>query len=120
MYKEVSEISMPEYPGFVRVISLSVKEDTLVRIEYNIEFSNEVGYIYEKKFSDINSATHFIDVDIKSSEDFKEKETTLEESHLNLLKDLVEGKIKYLEGFSSRTSIEELKENYNYILHCNK
>lgn len=113
MYKEISEVSMSEYLGFVRVISINIKDSILAKIEFNIEFSNEVGYTYEKEFRDRNTFNTFLQKEVKEVDSIKE--VTLRASHLNLLRDLIEGNIKYLEGFSSNTSIEELKENYAYI-----
>lgn len=111
----MNEIALSKYPGFVRGISLSIGSSILVRVEFTIEFSNEVGYIYEKEFRDMDAVNAFLQKELKEVRSVNKKEMALKVSHLNLLRDLIKGNIKYLEGFSSNTSIKELEENYAYI-----
>lgn len=114
MYKEISTISLKAYSGFVRTISLLEKERLLLRIEYNIEWSNEVGYVYEKAFATKESIQEYlktIDNPISNA-----ASANLRAAHLSLLADLIAGKIAYLAGFSCNCTLDELKSNYNYIL----
>jgi hypothetical protein len=107
-----------EYPGLVRTIRGF--DEYIIEIEFNFQYSNEVGIIFRKKYTTLEEIGSSIKQYLNSSIviNAEDNDEVIRKSHIKLMEDTVANNVHLPDsanGYIYKGNIDNLAKHLNYL-----